>query len=178
MLVDTAGLRESAEPVEREGIRRARAELPKADLALIVLDDSKPDEALPDIDFTGPRLWLHNKADLSGRAGQFEQHPDGQHLWLSALTGAGIPRLRNELRAAAGLGEGSDGAFSARARHLEALAHAATSLERAASQLHRGSGELAAEELRRAQDSLGGITGPVDADALLGRIFSDFCIGK
>ena len=177
-LVDTAGLRDSPEPVEREGIRRARAELPKADLVLVVLDDSRPDDAVPGIDFTGPRLWLHNKADLTGRAGQVEQGPDGRHLWLSALSGVGLPRLVEQLQAAAGLGEGSDGAFSARARHIEALERAATRLERAASQLHRGSGELAAEELRQAQETLGGITGRVDADDLLGRIFSDFCIGK
>jgi tRNA modification GTPase len=177
-LVDTAGLRDSPEPVEREGIRRAHAELPKADLVLVVLDDSRPQDAVPAIEFSGPRLWLHNKADLSARAGQVEPRPDGQHLWLSARTGAGLPRLLDALKEAAGQGEGSDGAFSARARHLDALARAAACLERAATQLHRGSGELAAEELRQAQASLGAITGAVDADSLLGRIFSDFCIGK
>jgi len=177
-LVDTAGLRESPEPVEREGIRRAHAELPKADLVLVVLDDSQPEQPVPDIVFPGPRLWLHNKADLSGHDSRVEQRADGRHLWLSALTGAGLPLLVRELQAAAGLGEGSAGAFSARTRHLEALARAAAAVEQAASQLHRGSGELAAEELRQAQESLGEITGRVDADALLGRIFGDFCIGK
>jgi len=177
-LVDTAGLRDSPEPVEREGIRRAHAELPKADLVLVVLDDSQPGQAMPDIAFAGPRLWLHNKADLSGQTSRFEQRADGRHLWLSARTGDGLPRLVQELQAAAGLGEGSEGAFSARARHLDAMARAAGCIERAASQLHRGSAELAAEELRQAQDSLGEITGRVDADALLGRIFGDFCIGK
>ncbi|HBD20146.1 MAG TPA: tRNA uridine-5-carboxymethylaminomethyl(34) synthesis GTPase MnmE, partial [Arenimonas sp.] len=86
--------------------------------------------------------------------------------------------LRQRLRDAAGLGEGSDGAFSARARHVDALARADALLAQAAAQLHHGAGELAAEELRRAQDALGEITGTVDADALLGRIFGDFCIGK
>jgi tRNA modification GTPase len=177
-LVDTAGLRDSPEPVEREGIRRAHAELPKADLVLVVLDDSRPQDAMPAIEFAGPRLWLHNKSDLSGRAGQVESGPDGRHIWLSAKTGAGLPKLLEALKDAAGQGEGSAGAFSARSRHLDALARAASSLERAATQLHRGSGELAAEELRQAQASLGAITGAVDADSLLGRIFSDFCIGK
>jgi tRNA modification GTPase len=177
-LVDTAGLRETPERVEQEGIRRARAELARADLVLAVLDDSRAgDGALPLPDGV-PVLWLHNKCDLSGNAAAAETRPDGRHLWLSAQTGDGLDALRRELREAAGQGEGSDGAFSARARHLDALDRAADWLERAATQLHHGAGELAAEELRQAQDALGEITGRVDADALLGRIFSSFCIGK
>ncbi|MBW8368479.1 MAG: tRNA uridine-5-carboxymethylaminomethyl(34) synthesis GTPase MnmE [Arenimonas sp.] len=177
-LVDTAGLRDTQEPVEREGIRRAHGELAKADLVLVVLDDSRPDLPLPGIDPASPVLWLHNKTDLSGQAAHAEQRPDGRHLWLSVQTGEGLEALRDALRAAAGLGEGVEGAFSARARHLDALARTAAARERAAAQLHRGAGELAAEELRQAQDALGEITGRVDADALLGRIFGDFCIGK
>ncbi len=176
-LVDTAGLRDSAEPVEREGIRRAREELAKADLLLVVLDDSQPQPApvLP----PGPRvLWLHNKADLSGHPPETLARPDGLHLWLSAHTGAGMDALRAALRAAAGEGDGSAGSFSARTRHLDALSRAAGCLEQAALQRQQGAGELSAEELRLAQEALGEITGRVDADALLGRIFSDFCIGK
>jgi tRNA modification GTPase len=176
-LVDTAGLRAAPDVVEREGIRRARAELERADLVLAVLDDSAPaaDLALP---AGTPVLWLHNKADRSGEAIRHEHRSDGDHLWLSARTGAGLDALGERLRAAAGLGEGSDGAFSARARHLEALARADAHLQHAAAHLHHGAGELAAEELRQAQDALGAITGRIDADALLGRIFSSFCIGK
>ncbi|PZO09263.1 MAG: tRNA uridine-5-carboxymethylaminomethyl(34) synthesis GTPase MnmE [Lysobacteraceae bacterium] len=177
-LVDTAGLRDTHEPVEREGIRRAQGELAKADLVLAVLDDSRPDLPLPEMDVVAPVLWLHNKADLSGQAAHAEDRPDGRHLWLSVHTGEGLDALRQALRSAAGLGEGGEGAFSARARHLDALARTAAALERAAAQLHRGAGELAAEELRQAQDALGEITGRLDADALLGRIFGDFCIGK
>jgi tRNA modification GTPase len=176
-LVDTAGLREAPDVVEQEGIRRARAELERADLVLAVLDDQAPAPALP-LPTGVPVLWLHNKADLSGAPAHAERRPDGEHLWLSARTGQGLDALRLRLREAAGLGEGSDGAFSARARHVDALARADALLAQAAAQLHHGAGELAAEELRRAQDALGEITGAVDADALLGRIFGDFCIGK
>ena len=176
-LVDTAGLRDAPDSIEREGIRRARAELERADLVLAVLDDqvAPPPLALP----AGvPVLWLHNKADLSGAPVHAETRPDGEHLWLSARTGEGLAPLRSRLREAAGLGEGSEGAFSARARHLEAMDRAAGLLAQAARQLQGGAGELAAEELRGAQAALGEITGQVDADALLGRIFSSFCIGK
>ena len=176
-LVDTAGLRESPDVVEAEGIRRARGELERADLVLAVLDDRAP--ILPTGLPTGvPVLWLHNKADLTGVPAHAEDRPDGRHLWLSARDGTGLDALRRALRAAAGQGEGQDGAFSARARHLEALDAAAVHLAAAARQLAAGAGELAAEELREAQARLGGITGGVDADALLGRIFGSFCIGK
>ena len=97
---------------------------------------------------------------------------------MSARTGAGLDRLRDRLRARAGADTAGEGAFSARTRHLEALDRAAGQLAQAGAHLQRGDGELAAEELRLAQDALSAITGRVDADALLGRIFTDFCIGK
>lgn len=176
-LVDTAGLRESPDRVEAEGIRRARVELARADLVLAVLDDRAP------VPPTGlppgvPVLWLHNKADLTGAPAHAEERPDGRHLWLSARDGTGLDALRQALGAAAGRGEGQDGAFSARARHLDALDAAAGHLDSAARQLAAGAGELAAEDLRASQAVLGSITGTVDADALLGRIFASFCIGK
>ncbi|HEU0152194.1 MAG TPA: tRNA uridine-5-carboxymethylaminomethyl(34) synthesis GTPase MnmE [Arenimonas sp.] len=176
-LVDTAGLRDAPDLVEREGIRRAREELDKADLVLAVVDatGSAPALALP----AGvPVLWLHSKADLLASVPAPQSRADGRHLWLSVRDGQGLDALRAALREAAGLGEGADGSFSARARHVDALARGADALARAAAQLHHGAGELAAEELRQAQDALGEITGRVDADALLGRIFGDFCIGK
>ena len=177
-LVDTAGLRESAEPVEREGIRRARAELARADLVLAVLDDTAPGPVPDGLPAAVPVLWLHNKADASGHPIVEQVRDDGVHLWVSARTGAGLDGLRRRLRAQAGAQPAGEGGFSARTRHLEAMDRAAVQLAHAGAHLHRGDGELAAEDLRQAQDALGAITGRVDAEALLGRIFTDFCIGK
>jgi tRNA modification GTPase len=180
-LVDTAGLRHAPDVIEAEGIRRARAELARADLALAVLDDSARSSAADlSEELRGiPRVfWLHNKCDLSGAPAHAEQRADGWHLWLSAATADGLELLRAALRAAAGSSDAGTGSFSARARHLDALARAGAHLRTAGAQLEEGSGELAAEELRRSQDCLAEITGRLDADALLGRIFADFCIGK
>ncbi len=180
-LVDTAGLRETEDRVENEGIRRARGELDKADLILAVLDDSQPGHnALADElrVASGSVLWLHNKADLSGHAIARETRDDGVHLWLSAKHGDGLAALKQELARAAGLGEAGTGAFSARARHLEALDLAAAHLQQAIGLCNQAQAELAAEELRLAHDAVGSITGAMDADALLGRIFGSFCIGK
>lgn len=179
-LVDTAGLHAAEDLVEREGIRRARAELAKADLVLAVLDDrqAQDDQQALAAELVGAAqvLWLHNKGDLSGRAHGQEVRGDGTHLWLSAQTGQGLEALREHLQHLAGAG--GEGSFSARQRHLDALARAALALETARGRLREGQAELAAEELRLAQDCLGEITGRIDADALLGRIFADFCIGK
>lgn len=188
-LVDTAGLRETEDPVEREGIRRARAERQRADLVLAVLDDREAEaaiarlagefqaEARPEAEAV-PVLWLHTHADLTGRVGAEEGREDGRHLWVDARHALGLEPLRRALREAAAVGEGGDGAFSARQRHLEAIDRAGAHLEAAAAQRRAGQGELAAEELRLAQEAYGEITGRVGADALLGRIFASFCIGK
>jgi tRNA modification GTPase len=181
-LVDTAGLREGAETVEREGIRRAMAELARADLALAVLDASDPGfdghalrRALQDVPQV---LWLHNKCDLAASSASAAE-ARGHHLAISARTGEGLDALRNALREAAGQGEGGDGAFSARARHVEALQRCAQHLQWARQRLcDEQAGELAAEELRLVHTALGEITGRVSADDLLGSIFSSFCIGK
>ncbi len=180
-LVDTAGLRETEDRVENEGIRRARGELDKADLILAVLDDSQPGHVALANELrvaSGSVLWLHNKADLSGHAIARETRDDGVHLWLSAKHGDGLAALKQELARAAGLGEAGTGAFSARARHLEALDLAAAHLQQAIGLCNQVQAELAAEELRLAHDAIGSITGAMDADALLGRIFGSFCIGK
>jgi tRNA modification GTPase len=176
-LVDTAGLREASDIVEAEGIRRARAELARADLVLAVLDDRDPDAAgaLADDTRAAPGvLWLHNKCDLSGHAADQQIREDGEHRWLSARTGAGVDALRERLKHLAG----GAGSFSARQRHLDALARAREHLDAAGRRLREGAGELAAEELRASQSTLDEITGRFDADRLLGRIFSSFCIGK
>jgi tRNA modification GTPase len=180
-LVDTAGLRDTVETVEAEGIRRARGELDKADIILAVLDDSRQDtqdlaEELKGC--TGSILWLHNKSDLSGHAIERQVNADGAHLWLSARSGAGLEALKKELSRAAGGGEAGSGSFSARTRHLDALDLAADHLHRATQLCNQTQAELAAEELRLAHNAIGAITGHMDADALLGRIFSSFCIGK
>lgn len=180
-LVDTAGLRDTQETVEAEGIRRARSELDKADLVLAVLDDqSQSTSDLRDElkQCTGSILWLHNKADLTGHAIERQQCEDGIHLWLSAKSGDGLDVLKQELSRAAGMGEVGSGSFSARVRHLDTLALTHEHLQRAILMCNQVQAELAAEELRLAHHALGSITGHMDADALLGRIFSSFCIGK
>jgi len=181
-LVDTAGLRDTADVVEQEGIKRAHRELVDADLALAVLDDREADSGNEPLraSLAGvPKiLWLHNKCDLSGKAAHEEQREDGRHLWLSAKSGLGFDGLRQALREAAGLNETDTGTFSARARHIDALGRAQTALSTAARQLELKQGELAAQELRDSHHALGEITGQMDADALLGRIFTSFCIGK
>ena len=179
-LVDTAGLRAAPDAIEAEGIRRARAELARADLALAVLDATMPAAAadlVAELAGVPSVLWLHNKSDLSGEAPHDEARADGTHLWLSARTGAGLDRLRAQLHALAA-GEHAGGSFSARQRHLDALARADAALATAAERLREEAAELAAEELRDAQAALGEITGTFDAEALLGRIFAGFCIGK
>ena len=192
-LVDTAGLRDTHDAIEREGIRRARAERAKADLVLAVVDDREAEAAIELLqgEFQGDTgaaggpavLWLHTHADLTNRVGHDEQRADGRHLWVDAVGGGGMDALRTTLRSAcagqdATPGDATEGAFSARARHVEAIGRAGAHLLHAAAQLQARQGELAAEDLRLAQDALGEITGRIDADALLGRIFGSFCIGK
>ena len=180
-LVDTAGLRETSDPIEREGMRRARAELERADLVLAVVDaaDVQADRAglVPELSGVGAVVWLHNKSDLVEAA---LPQPTADTIWLSARTGQGMEALRARLRIAAGTGgEGTAGAFSARARHVDALQKVGAHLQAASRRLRIDSaGELAAEELRLAQGVLGGITGATTPDDLLGAIFSSFCIGK
>jgi tRNA modification GTPase len=181
-LVDTAGLREAADVVEREGIRRARGELERADLAVLVSDD---EHARLDMDLLhavpprAARIVVHNKIDLAGARARREEHDGVAHLWLSARSRDGLDALVAELRRHAGAEDGDAGAFSARARHVAALERARAHIDAAVAALaERNAGELAAEDLRRAHDALGEITGEVSADDLLGEIFSSFCIGK
>ena len=175
-LVDTAGLRETADPIEAEGVRRARAELARADLMLWLVDGPCAAIELPS---SAETVVVHTKADVHGEAARREIRDVRCHLWLSARTGAGLELLRDELRRRAGGDAAAGGAFSARARHVEALSEVAACLARGAHSLSDGNaGELLAEELRLAQHSLGSITGEFTSDDLLGKIFSQFCIGK
>jgi tRNA modification GTPase len=181
-LVDTAGLRDTGDVVEMEGMRRARSELERADLAVLVTDDAHADAdqaLLSKLPESSRRLIVHNKIDLHGQRPRNEQVGAITHLWLSARSGEGLDLLSRELRAAAGQGDTAEGAFSARARHVAALDRASGHLSRAASALaDQRAGDLAAEELRCVQHELAELTGEFSSEDLLGRIFSDFCIGK
>ena len=175
-IVDTAGLRETGDPVEKLGIARTWAAIGKADMALLLVDaahglgerETAILARLPD----GPRLTIHNKIDVTGEAPRAEEGD----VWLSARTGAGVDLLREKLLVAAGWQAAGEGAFMARARHLDALDRAAGHL--AMARESTGQLELFAEELRLAQSALSEITGEFTADDLLGEIFSTFCIGK
>jgi tRNA modification GTPase len=180
-LVDTAGLRDGGDAIEREGMRRARAEMQRTDLAIIVLDARDPQAghaAVADAIAEVPlQLWIHNKSDL------LEALPadiDANVVHVSAATGQGLDRLHTRLRelASGSAGDSVEGEFSARARHVEAITLAIGHAERAEAELVHEPLELAAEELRLAHEALGEITGRMSADDLLGRIFSSFCIGK
>ncbi|WP_062354517.1 tRNA uridine-5-carboxymethylaminomethyl(34) synthesis GTPase MnmE [Pseudoxanthomonas mexicana] len=179
-LVDTAGLRDGGDAIEREGMRRARAELERADVALAVVDARDPDAgsaAIADsLDGVATVLWIHNKADLLAHVPADEE----TRVHVSAAQGLGLEQLHHRLRALAGgpASEGGEGEFSARARHVDALQRAATHAAMASDQLRHEQLELAAEELRLAHDALGDITGRLSADDMLGHIFSTFCIGK
>lgn len=183
-LIDTAGLRDSDDPVEREGIRRARVALEQAELALYLIDDregfGEEDERLLRTLPAGRPVWvLHNKCDLSGRAPDDFEQAGRRHLRFSATSGAGIEELQHQLQVFAGLGHQAESAFSARSRHVDALQRASALVAEARQRLYEGAGpELAAEELRLAQQALGEITGRFSSDDLLGRIFGSFCIGK
>ncbi len=183
-IIDTAGLRESNDPVEREGIRRARVALEQAELALFLVDaregvDAEDQRLLDELPASLPRLVLHNKTDLTAQLPQRQERDGSVHLSVSASTGAGIDLLIHELRAFAGMSDTTQGLFSARTRHVDALRRTLVYVTDAQRHLSEGAtAELAAEALRLAHDALGEITGHVGSDDLLGEIFSRFCIGK
>jgi len=180
-VIDTAGLRESNDPVEKIGIARAWAAIGKADLVLVLLDaaqgENTADQAiLAQLPKTLPLITVMNKIDLAGRRPVVEQARESTRVWLSAKTGAGIGELRQAILQAVGWRPSGEGLFMARARHVQALERAAAHLERAARQGEKL--ELLAEELRLAQEAVGVITGEYTSEDLLGEIFSRFCIGK
>ena len=180
-LADTAGLRETDDEVEREGVRRAHGELERADVALLVTDDQHANTDLAlfaHLPADSERLVLVNKIDLAHAAPHAETRDGIRWLWASAKTGEGLDALREHLKQLAGAGSG-EGAFSARRRHVLALETVREHLARTAHALAVSrAGELAAEELRQAQHALGEITGSYSSDDLLGAIFGSFCIGK
>ncbi len=182
-LIDTAGLRETDDEVEREGVRRARAEIERADRVLWVYDAGagRPDldEILSGLPSGVPVTLVRNKVDLVGEAPALDEYQGLPQVALSARHGQGLELLRRHLLEGAGYHAGSEGQFLARRRHLDAIDRALAALQRGAEVLQAtAAGELLAEELRLAHQALGEITGEFTADDLLGEIFSSFCIGK
>ncbi len=182
-IIDTAGLHDSADLIEQEGMRRAWAEIGNADRILLLVDDRQgltaEDQALRErLPVATGVTVIHNKIDLTGREPGVEAVAGGHALWLSAKTGAGLDLLREHLKSCMGYHSGDGGVFMARRRHLEALSRADSALAAADDQLAIRAGELAAEELREAQNALAEITGEFGSEDLLERIFSSFCIGK
>lgn len=180
-IVDTAGLRESEDEIERLGIARSWREIERADVVLHMLDardgmtgaDRAIATRLPaDVE----RIVLLNKSDLAGRAPGRESTEGQVALWISAKNGDGMAQLEEELLRVAGWHPGAEGVFLARERHLQALQDTRDRLRQA--EARQGQLELFAEELRLAQESLWSVTGEFTPDDLLGEIFSRFCIGK
>lgn len=180
-IIDTAGLRDTDDMVEKIGIERSWREIANADVVLrmvdadvgITLEDHEIDARLPQ---GIPVIWIFNKIDRSGKAVQEQDLESGKGLWISARSGAGVDLLRQTLLRIAGWESMGEDVFLARERHLDALREASAHVESAlqfVTQL-----DLMAEELRLAQESVNTITGEFGADDLLGVIFSRFCIGK
>jgi tRNA modification GTPase len=170
VLVDTAGLRVSADVLERMGIERTERELTQADAAIVVLDATRAADEPPPIPHELPRIDVYNKIDLvPGFA------PPAGAIGLSARTGEGLDALRAAILRVAGWSPSGEPVYLARERHLRALDEARRHLELAS---RESRWELFAEELRLAHRALGAITGEFDADQLLGEIFGRFCIGK
>ena len=183
-VIDTAGIRPPGDAVEEHGVERAWSEIESADALLLVIDDRMGvDDADREILARTPtgvsRIVIKNKIDLSGAAPGAARSDDVVHVRLSATTGDGIEALESTLKQCVGYELDSGGSFMARRRHLDALQRAGVAVDRAHEVLRdRRAGELAAEELRQAQQALGEITGQVTSDDILGEIFSRFCIGK
>ncbi|EKD72372.1 MAG: hypothetical protein ACD_45C00690G0008 [uncultured bacterium] len=183
-IVDTAGLRESNDHVEQIGIRRAEKEIVKADLILFVIDATDNDSGCLS-DFLDPIpeqvacITVRNKIDLTAELPRVLQQDKQTIISLSAKSGDGIELLKNQIKIYAGFNTNTESHFSARRRHLDALARAKKFLLSGQRQLQDyQAGELLAEDLRLAQNVLSEITGQFSSDDLLGRIFASFCIGK
>ncbi|MGB1141996.1 MAG: tRNA uridine-5-carboxymethylaminomethyl(34) synthesis GTPase MnmE [Halioglobus sp.] len=190
-IVDTAGLRDSPDEIEQEGIRRAWQEVETADHIILVVDSTTVEStsAHDPLSFwppgqdplpaNTPVTVILNKSDLVPCAAGVETQYGSTLIRLSATSGEGMDLLRDHLKRSIGYAGTTEGSFSARRRHMEAIATAETFLLNDRSQLEsNGAGELLAEDLRQCQQALGEITGKVTSDDLLGKIFSSFCIGK
>ncbi|MGR9086772.1 MAG: tRNA uridine-5-carboxymethylaminomethyl(34) synthesis GTPase MnmE [Gammaproteobacteria bacterium] len=180
-IIDTAGLRDSDNAVEREGIRRAHEEIGKADRVLLLIDAAERNaESLRQSLPAGiPVTEVYNKIDLLGIEPDSIETAAGTQIYLSIKTGEGMDLLTRHLKQSVGFTEATGDVFIARRRHLEALRQGHEYVENALRLLQEShAGELVAEELRQAQNVLSEITGEFTSDDLLGKIFSSFCIGK
>ena len=183
-IIDTAGLRETSDIVEQKGIERTHAAIKNAHMVIWIMDISRrlppiDVEAIHSISADIPRITVYNKIDLINGPARIEQHNDSTAIDISAKTGVGIDLLRKEILTIAGWQHNTEGLFTARQRHLEALTTAQAHLNSARTfATHESQLELLAEELRLSQLALSSITGEFTADDLLGEIFSHFCIGK
>lgn len=187
-IIDTAGLRDAYDEVERIGIARAWDEIAQADQVLLMIDSTEQQadqfrnewaDFLAKLPANMPVTVIRNKVDLSGEPEGLIQVDDFTMIRLSAQTKEGVDLLREHLKKSMGYQSSTEGGFLARRRHLQALETAAEHLERGHTQLTQFlAGELLAEELRLVQNALSEITGQFTSDDLLGNIFSSFCIGK
>jgi tRNA modification GTPase len=186
-IVDTAGLRETQDKVEQEGVRRARDAMKNADQVLLIVDAQEDDEIDPVLAWNqqGEQVLakgltiVHNKIDKKNQIEKIENNKNICHVYLSAKYGQGIDLLRQHLKKCAGANISEEGGFIARRRHITALNQAKNFLTQAKQALTPHIAfELMADDLRQAQNKLGEITGEISSDDLLGEIFSHFCIGK
>ena len=180
-IIDTAGLRDTEDEVEKIGIARTYRALENAQVALLLLDaahgiSDNEKSILVRLPQEIAKIWVHNKIDTTNEAAKIIEKAGETHIYLSAKTGAGIEQLKQQLLNIAGYQQNAEGVFMARARHLAAMTVVQTHLQNATAQINFA--ELIAEELKVAQEALSSITGEFTPDDLLGEIFSKFCIGK
>ena len=180
-IIDTAGLHNSDDVIEQEGIRRAHKEINNADLVLLVYDsrDSELDlTILPDSVKDKPKIVIKNKIDLVDLKPRIHKVSNLMEIAISAKNGEGIDLVRGALSEFAGLNSSIEGVFLARKRHINAIEETLVFISNAIEQLEQGSSELVAEDLRQAGLQLSQVTGEFSSDDLLGEIFTSFCIGK
>lgn len=182
-IIDTAGIHDSDNLIEKEGIRRAHHEIKQADKVLIIHDvrDQKGlDDFIAQLDIRPDnQVVIFNKIDLIDEPAKVLNHDSGDQIFLSIKTGEGLDLLKNYLKKSVGYNENQEAVFIARQRHVNALSEALTAIRTGLMQLQEHqAAEIVAEELRLAQNHLGEITGKISSDDLLGKIFSSFCIGK
>ena len=184
-VADTAGIRETSDLIEAEGVRRARQALESADIVLLIIDvsnDAGSEQYLrKELPAGVTTIVVGNKIDLLPEKSfrLIQEQGDAQQVWISTITGQGMDGLRSRIREAVGATDQVEGSFSARQRHIDALKRAGSHLAAGGQAMETSqAGELLAEELRLAQQALGEITGEMLPDDLLGEIFSSFCIGK
>lgn len=180
-IIDTAGLRDTEDEVERFGIARTWQATETASIALIIVDATNgitlvEESILARLPQEIDKIWVHNKIDMAGNSATVKKIDHETHIYLSAKTGAGLNLLKNHLLELAGYQNNTEGVFMARTRHLKALDEVREHLNNA--KLELSSAELIAEELHLAQNALSSVTGAYTPDDLLGEIFSKFCIGK